>query len=412
MRDATRPTCATTHDPAQIMRAGVAPPPPPVVYLAPNRWHGPRQRTQHVARGLARTRSVLFVEPAAYSMPGVLRRRLAGTRDEPILGRVERVSDALTIYTPPATVPGNLRLRALNTLAHSLAWRHLRRSVPGVTAGPVDVVVGWPPAFELARRMRPRRLIYDCLDLFPSFAGGMRGRLLAAMERDLSRAAFAVAVTSRDLERRWSTRHPRVVRIPNGVEIDLFGAAQASLETPPELARLPRPRLGYVGTVGHWLDMALLKHVAEQRPQWPIAVVGPVEPGASPSSLPPNLTLLGERPYASLPAYLAAMDVLLIPFRLMDLTHAVNPIKLYEYCAIGKPIVSTPIAEVVAEGGLCHVGAATGPFLEAVDAAVLEAERPDPARIAARRAVARESSWDGRVAEFESLLAEAVEAST
>ena len=115
---------------------------------------------------------------------------------------------------------------------HSLAWRDLRRAVPAIDVSATDVLVGWPPAFELARRLHPHRLIYDCLDLFPSFDDGLRGRLLASLEEELSRAAFAVVVTSRDLERRWSTRHPRVVRIPNGVDLSLFGPGAAPAAVP------------------------------------------------------------------------------------------------------------------------------------------------------------------------------------
>lgn len=375
-----------------------------LIYLAPNRWDGPRQRTQHLAAGLARTRPVIFVEPAAYTLPGVLRRRLAGQHSGPLFRRVRRVSDNLLVYSPPPTFPGNLHLRTLNTLVHSLAWRDLRRAVPAIDGSAMDVLVGWPPAFELARRLRPHRLIYDCLDLFPSFDDGLRGRLLASLEEELSRAAFAVVVTSRDLERRWSTRHPRVVRIPNGVDLSLFGPGAAPAAVPPEIAGLPRPRLGYIGTVGRWVDLPLLEHVARQRPDCSIVLIGPVERGVARPSGPANLLLLGERPYASLPAYLAGMDVLLIPFRLMDLTHAVNPIKLYEYCTTGKPIVATPIDEILAERGLCHIGGGREAFLKAIDAALLEAAQPDPRRAAARRTIALASGWDRRVAAVEALL--------
>jgi glycosyltransferase involved in cell wall biosynthesis len=377
-----------------------------LIYLAPNRWDGPRQRPQHLAAGLARTRPVIFVEPAAYTLPGVFRRRLAGESSGPLFRRVKEVSDTLRVYSPPPTVPGSLHLRTLNALVHALAWRDLRRAVPAVDSAPVDVLVGWPPAFELARRLHPRRLIYDCMDLFPSFEDGLRRRLLASSEDDVSRAAFAVVVTSRELERRWSQRHLRVVRIPNGVELDVFRPGAAALAVPSDIARLPRPRLGYIGTVGRWVDVPLLQHVARQRPGCSIVLVGPVEPGITRPSGPANLRLLGERPYASLPAYLAGIDVLLIPFRLLDLTRAVNPIKLYEYCTTGKPIVATPIEEVVAERGLCHLGEGHEAFLKAVDDALLETARPDPLRIAARQAVAQTSGWDRRVAAFMSLLDE------
>ncbi len=142
----------------------------------------------------------------------------------------------------------------------------------------------------------------------------------------------------------------------------------------------------------------------EQRPDCSVVVIGPVERGLARPSGPPNLLWLGERPYASLPAYLAGLDVLLIPFRMMDLTQAVNPIKLYEYCATGKPIVATPIEEVVAEGAPCHLGQGRDAFVKAVDDALLEVSRPDPARIAARQTLALASGWEARVAALASLL--------
>jgi Glycosyl transferases group 1 len=377
---------------------------PVLMYLAPNRWDGPRQRTQHLAAGLARTRPVIYVEPAAYTLPGFVRRRLAGEHHGPLFRRVKRVGKNLLVYSPPPTLPGNLHFRPLNSLVHSVAWRDLRRAVGPIDSSAMDVLVAWPPAFELARRLRPRRLIYDCLDLFPSFEDGLRRRLLTSLEDDLSRAASAVVVTSRDLERRWSGRHPRVVRIPNGVELSLFGPESGPTPVPSDIARLPRPRLGYIGTVGRWVDVPLLQHVAHQRPQCSIVLIGPIERGITRPAGPANLLLLGERPYSSLPGYLAGMDVLLIPFRLMDLTHAVNPIKLYEYCATGKPIVATPLEEVVAAGGVCYIGEGNDSFLSAIDDALLEAARPDPLRAAARLSLARASGWDARVAALVSLL--------
>ena len=383
-----------------------------LIYLAPNRWHGPRQRSQHLAAGLARTRPVVFVEPAAYSVAGALRRRLAGTPSGSLVGGVTRATDGVLVYAPPATIPGNLHLRSLNALVHAIAWRGLRRAVRAVERSAVDVLIGWPPAFELARRLRPRRLVYDCLDLFPSFENGLRRRLLASTEQVLGRAAFAVVVTSRDLERRWAKRHPRVVRIPNGVELRVFATDAGPVAVPPEIAGLPRPRLGYVGTIGPWVDLPLLRRLAERHPECSVVLVGPVEPGIARPSGPANLVLLGEQPYASLPAYLAGMDVLLIPFRMTDLTRAVNPIKLYEYCTTGKPIVATPIEEIVAEPGLCHVGEGEESFLRAIGEALLEAQQPDPTRIAARKALASASGWERRVAGLASLLDDTDEAGT
>jgi len=344
------------------------------------------------------------VEPAAYSLPGVTRRWLTGRRPLSLRARVRHESEGLLVFTPAATLPGSLHVRAVNRIVHRLAWRALRRRLPGLEPGRVDVVVGWPPALDLACWLRPRRLIYDCLDLFPAFQDGRRGRLLASIETELGAAAWGVVTTSRDLERRWQGRHHRVVRIPNGVEGARFLSGPEAPPAPPEVASLPRPRLGYTGTVGRWIDFPLLAALATRRPDWSIVMVGPVEPGVEVPAGCPNLHLLGEQPYAALPAYLAAMDVLLIPFRLTDLTRAVNPIKLYEYCASGKPIAATPLDEVVAAGEVCHLGQGADGFARAVEAALHEAETSDRTRSVARQALARASDWDERVAAFTELL--------
>jgi hypothetical protein len=378
--------------------------PPVLMLLAPIRWDGSRQRTQHLAAGLARTRQVIYVEPAAYTLPGLVRRRLAGGTNAALIGRCRTISDRLSIYSPPPTVPGNLHLRSLNSFVHALALRTLRRLRPAGELSGADVVVAWPPSYELARRLKPRRLLYDCLDLFPAFESGLRGRLMTAMEERLSQSADTVIVTSRDLERRWSRRHPWVVRIPNGVDLALFAEAPTTGSLPSDITDLPRPRLGYVGTVGKWVDVALLQHVAERQRNASIVVIGPVERGLALPCGPPNLRWLGERPYCSLPGYLAAMDVLLIPFRVNELTRAVNPIKLYEYCATGKPIVATPLEEVIAEGAPCHLGEGFDAFLKAIDSALLEARIPDPVRTAGRKGLAYASSWEARVAALASVV--------
>jgi hypothetical protein len=98
------------------------------------------------------------------------------------------------------------------------------------------------------------------------------------------------------------------------------------------------------------------------------------------------------------------MDVLLIPFRVTELTRAVNPIKLYEYCAAGKPIVATPLDEVVAAGDVAHIGGGADGFARAVDTALGEVAAPDPGRAAAREALARASTWEVRVHALAELL--------
>lgn len=177
----------------------------------------------------------------------------------------------------------------------------------------MDAVVAWPPAVDLALRFGTRRLVYDRLDLYPAFHTGARSRLMAGLEAELARRAAAILVTSRRLEQRWTGQHRHETRIPKGLELERFLPGPGAPPVPDDLRTFPSPRLGYIGAVGPWLDLPLLAHVARHRPNCSIVLIGPLERAPSIRPRPANLHLLGERPYTDLPAYLAAMDVLLIP---------------------------------------------------------------------------------------------------
>jgi glycosyltransferase involved in cell wall biosynthesis len=295
-------------------------------------------------------------------------------------------------------VPGGLDLRAVNRLVQSRAWRQFQFLFPEIASREVDAIVGWPPAVDLATRFQTRTVTYDCLDLYPEFFKGTRQRTMTTLETELASRATGIVVTSRRLQEQWTKRHRRVALIPNGVDLERF--ADNSVLPARELDLYPQPRLGYIGTVGRWLDLELLAELARLRPSWSVLLVGPLERGVDRVPRRPNLHLLGVRPYASLPAILAGLDVLLIPFKITKLTQAVNPIKLYEYCATGKPIVATPLEEVLAHDGVCLVGDGPTAFLDAVEAALAEAAAVNPSHASARQALARASTWEKRVADL------------
>lgn len=366
---------------------------------------------QHLAEELSRTRPVLFVEPGVRPTARTTG-RLPGACRFP--GATwSKLTDTLTVFDPGWVLPGTLDLRAIHRMSVWRAWKSLRPFVAADQDGGFDAIVGWPPSVELAARLAPHRLIYDCLDLFPAFFRGRRRRAIERFEEALEAAASAITVTSAVLEHRWRARHPRVVRIPNGVDAAHFAATPATSATPtlptlpgvPEaLAQYPRPRIGYVGTIGEWLDAEALAEVARRQAGGSLLLIGPTErSGIGVVPRASNVHLLGAQPYASLPRMMAALDVLLIPFRVNELTRAVDPVKLYEYCAAGKPIAATPIDEVVAHGGVCHVGAGID-LADAVAAALAEIRAPDPTRSAARRRLAETSSWRCRAQAFVELL--------
>jgi glycosyltransferase involved in cell wall biosynthesis len=269
----------------------------------------------------------------------------------------------------------------------------------------MDVIVGVPPAISLARRLPSRRIIYDCLDYFPAFFQGRQARLMEMWEDELCREADDVVVASAWMYDRWKERRSRVHRIQNGVELDRFCLMPEPSTEPADLGAIPHPRFGYAGSLARWIDFPLLVQVAQSCPAYSFVLIGPFLDGSKPADSPANLHWLGERPYEDIPRYLSAMDVLLIPFKVLDLTRAVNPVKLYEYAAIGKPIIGAPIPDVVEASGICYTAADAKSFIEAAQQVLVGTTEEERSKLAElRKKFAQQHSWHQRIEAFDAIL--------
>ncbi len=194
--------------------------------------------------------------------------------------------------------------------------------------------------------------------------------------------------------------------MPNAVDLRTFQRALAAATGSP-LDALPRPVLGVVGGINAKLDLDLLATVARQRPDWTIALVGPVSYGVSDGDLAalrslPNVHFVGPVAHEQVPAVIDACDVCLIPYRLNEQTRHVNPLKVYEYLAGGKPVVATPLPELAQFANTVRLASDAAGFIAAVEASL--PETTDPLAQATRRAVAAANTWDLRVARMIELV--------
>ena len=162
---------------------------------------------------------------------------------------------------------------------------------------------------------------------------------------------------------------------------------------PADLAAIPRPRIGFIGLIRSWVDLELIAAVARRRSSWQFVMIGDSTEDLAPCRDLPNVHFLGNRPYGTLPAYCCGLDAAIIPFRLNDLTRAVNPIKLREYLSAGLPVVSTPLPEVQAVGP--GVWLAEGP--QDFETALERAMAQGPARRAEFSATMAGETWRAKV---------------
>jgi glycosyltransferase involved in cell wall biosynthesis len=164
---------------------------------------------------------------------------------------------------------------------------------------------------------------------------------------------------------------------------------------PEELKDIKHPVAGFVGGISDWVDVSLIAAAARQLPEVNFVLIGPVLADVSCFTGMDNVRLLGAKPYKNLPAYVRNFDVCLVPFKINKLTESVNPIKMFEYLAAGKPVISTPLPEVLAYRDVVTIAEGEQETVAGIRAA-LEPTAHSGISIGRRQQVARENSWDAR----------------
>ena len=261
-----------------------------------------------------------------------------------------------------------------------------------------------------SRHVAARAVVYDCMDDLASFRFAPPD--LAANEVRLMAEADVVFTGGHALWEARRHRHDNVHAFPSSVDAAHFAAARAPGRDPADQAGIPRPRLGYYGVIDERLDLGLVADLARARPDWQVVMVGPLAK-LSQDDLPraPNLHWLGAKAYGDLPDYLRGWDAALMPFALNDATRSISPTKTPEYLAAGRPVVSTPVRDVVrAWGDVAAVRIADGSeaFAEGCATALAMAAAPGVWRDEADRRLAT-SSWDATARHMARLVAEAAE---
>ena len=356
-------------------------------------WGGLPSSTQHLVRHLAHDRRVLWVNSI-----GMRRPRLT-VHD---LGRLWRKVRAMltgagratpTAAPPPFPVVAPLALPwPGNPLARAFNRRVLGRQVARAAAAHgLREPILWtslPTAVEVVGMLGEHAVVYFCGDDFGALAGVDHAPVLR-MERELVGLADLIFVVSQPLADRFPPEKTYILQ--QGVDFDLFSTPVAPA---PDLPH-GRPVAGFFGMIEDWVDTDLLADLARRLPDWQFFLIGVIKTDVTALVALPNVTLAGPRPYQSLPSYCQHWSVSLLPFRDGDTMRAANPLKLREYLAAGRPVVSTDFPWLDGYRDLVEVAAGPADYAAALDAARAEA----PGLAAPRRERVSGESWPARAAE-------------
>ena len=358
------------------------------------RWSFVWQRPQQTHSRLAERHPILFLEEPIPAPAGERPRLELSEPFENVLVAVPRLPGALP--NSQAAVD-----RAVAALIREASTGPLSRYSGAVHWLYTPMMEPMIDAFR-----SPAAVVYDCMDELSKFA--FAPPELAAREARLMRRANLVFTGGHELYLAKRSLHENVHRFGCGVDFEHFHTAAGNGAAPPDLAAIPRPRLGYMGVIDERLDYELLDRLAAELSGASLAMIGPVVK-VDPASLPkrPNIFYLGGKDYVDLPRYLAGFDVCLMPFAMNEASRYINPTKTLEYLATGKPVVSTPVRDVARHySDVVNVSPAEA-FTDRIRA-VLAGRALDTAR---GLAVARASSWEKTVSEMELLVQKALQSS-
>ena len=371
-----------------------------VVICAGTPWDGIPFPEHHVAERLARRHApVLYVDPPVSHVTARRHPEYAASLQGPRLRLIEPRLARLT----PVVLPGVERplVRSAN---QALVRRSIRRATAAL-GGEVAAVVLASQNDLFGACGERRRIVYATDDLVAGadLLGADGARLRSQVRRQAQHADLVVGVSEVICDA-WRALGVPTELVPNGVDVGLFADVDDS-PLPPDV-ELPAPVAGFVGHLSERIDIALLEAVAATGTS--LLLVGPRQNTFEMARLDrvlsrPNVRWVGPKPFAELPSYLRSIDVGLTPYADSAFNRASFPLKTLEYLAAGRAAVATDLpATRWLETDLVTIASGPPGYAAAVTA---ELGRPrTPPLMAARRAFARQHSWEGRAEHFAALL--------
>ena len=330
------------------------------------RWDFVYQRPQHLLTRAAHHCRVWFIEEPIWVDPS---QHGSPAHYAPGL-EMRSVNEQLTViipYLPQGISPDEARNLQRQMLDQLLAEQRIQN---------YGLWYYTPMALLFSDHLQPRITVYDCMDELSAFLNAPP--TLIEQERLLLQRADVVFAGGYSLYEAKQKHHQNVYAFPSCIDFDHFaqcrpglgrpglarpglgrhsqsrpsqsrpGGMPFGLHSPPDLAGIPGPRIGYCGVIDERLNLRLINDLAQFRPDWHFIFVGPVAK-IDPRSLPqgPNLHYLGMKRYDELPCYFSNWQVAIMPFAINEATRYISPTKTPEYLAAGLPVVSTPVRDVV-----------------------------------------------------------------
>jgi len=369
-------------------------------------WWGSRQ--QVMSRLARRGYRVLYVEQMAglehlWRYPELRQRKFRRWKEG-----LHQVQENLWIISPPPLLPGRYYARSINKTNIRLVKNLVKQQIH-VLKFPAPVLWFYKPEHvDLLNNFNAQLSVYHCIDEWAAGTSGRKRQQITTMDNELvSKADLVFANSPLTFEKKVHL-NPNTYRLPSGVNFNHFSQGiLPEFPNHPAMASIPAPRIGYSGTINNRLDYEVLEQIADAHPEWSLVFVGDPYPWTMQASQIrrlaryPNVYFPGKFSFQEMPAILKSMDVCLLPYIDDERGQFRSPLKLYEYLAAGKPVVSLVHPEASEFAAYIYIADSSDAFIQAVSRAMNE---NSPELIQSRLEVARKHSWDRRVDTIETAL--------
>ena len=368
-----------------------------------NDWDGDPLSKMHAMKILARENRVLWVNSIGNRRPTATARDVKRMLKK-LSGRMQGLRERhpnIWVLTPLA-IPfyGSELVRAANGALLRMQIQSAMQQLG------LQDVISWsflPSSAPVSGTLGESLVVYHCVDEFSAFSDAP-GQEIRELERRLMLKSDVVICSSEKLRADKVRVNPNAHLVQHGVDLEHFARAfDPATTVPDELKNAPGPIIGFWGLIADWVDLQLIRHVADAFSGGTVVLVGNSTTDLSPLDGARNVRVLGRKPYLDLPRYARAFDVALMPFRVNQLTLAANPLKVREYLAAGLPVVSTAIPEVE-RLGVCRIGKDVDGVVREIAAAISAGAGPSEVRAAQMRS----EGWEARVADMQEIVCAAL----
>ena len=354
-----------------------------IICIAATRWDDMKQRPQHLMRELAKKHEILYIEPAYDWSRAFKYRKSRGNWPKKFYQPIQ----GLSVFVP--CMPLSIRrYPTLNSKIRKLFF--CRQALAVIKKTHFQDAILWIQdiyAIDILEYLPDNKMIYDCCDEVAEFSSAYVD-LARGNEEKLIKKASIVFTSAQNLYDRIVKQNDNTFLVRNGAEFEHFYRAK---EYQKEISK--KKIVGFVGAISDWVNIEMIEFAAKALPDLDFHMVGPISTDVSSLKKMENVRFFGKQDYEKLPEFYHSFTVGIIPFRISKLTLGVNPIKFYEYCAAGKPVVATSLPELKQYEPNIYCIDTKEEFVSAINKAIKEQNQ---SLYNARIEIAKENSWAAR----------------